>query len=100
MNKTSLAHPVVSQKRRDKAAPRTLYLLYSVRESPDGTEDVQLIGVYSSRAKAVAGRTRLQDRTRFLRGRRLPIGKADLDRDYWVEGYVTEPARHSRVGAR
>ena len=24
----------------------------------------------------------------------------NFDWDYWVEGYVTEPARHSRIGAR
>jgi hypothetical protein len=68
----------------------TVFLLWHVRELPDGEEDSKLIGVYSSRQAADAARDRAVQLPGF---RDLPDGftidSYEIDRDEWREGYGT-----------
>jgi hypothetical protein len=66
------------------------FIVQHVHTREDGTEDVKLIGVYSSHEQAQAAVTRM---------RRLPgfadavdgffIDEYQVDQDHWGEGYVT-----------
>ena len=68
----------------------SVFVVQHVHESEYGGEDVKLIGVYSTRETAEAA---------VERSSRLPgfsdasggfyIDEYRLDRDHWVEGYVT-----------
>ncbi len=68
----------------------TVYVLQHVRELPDGSEEVKLIGVFRTRQSA-------EDAARASSG--LPgfsdhrdgfsIDPYELDRAYWAEGFVT-----------
>jgi hypothetical protein len=71
--------------------PEYLYLLYRVRQSPDSHDQVQLLSVYSTRAKAVQTRKRLQQQRRLGSRTHLEIGVIRPDSDHWTEGYVTVP---------
>src|SRR5713101_6486394 len=77
---------------RRNDVPEHLYLLYCVRDSPDGHEQASLLGVYSTRAKALHTKKRLQPATRLAPRTRLQVGTAESNKDYWSEGYVTESA--------
>lgn len=80
---------------RSSDAPKHLYLLYCVRRPSDGQEQMSLLGVYSTRAKAVDGKRRLRRSTKVT-PTRFQIGEVEMDKDYWVAGYVTE--NRARIG--
>jgi hypothetical protein len=69
-----------------------VWLLWHVREFEDGHDDIKLIGVYSTRAKARAAKLLVCDQPGF---RQLPKGFVISDHDVdpervgWPEGYVT-----------
>ena len=79
----------------------TVFVLRHLHVLPSGEEDVKLIGVYSSMESARAAVGRLQNQPGFKDHPRIVdlendddeqgfhIGGYPLDRDYWVEGYVT-----------
>jgi hypothetical protein len=72
---------------------RTVFVLQHVREE-GGSEDVKLLGVYSSRHSADDAVARLKHRPGF---RDFPEGfhidPYDLDVDHWSEGFgVPHPA--------
>ena len=73
------------QKRKAEVFP-----LYHVHEFECGHEDVKLIGIFSTRAKAEAALALVRDQPGF---RDLPEGfsfePTQLDRIGWTEGYVT-----------
>ena len=68
----------------------SVYLLQHARPSPNGHEEVKLIGIYSSRQRAEAAIERLRSQPGFAG---IPDGftldEYDLDRDHWAEGFVT-----------
>jgi hypothetical protein len=79
----------------------TVIVLQHLHVLPTGEEDVKLIGVYRSLESARAAVGRLQSQPGFRdhpgivdppndEGKQgFHIGEYPLDKDYWVEGYVT-----------
>ncbi|MBK6688343.1 MAG: hypothetical protein IPG45_27990 [Deltaproteobacteria bacterium] len=66
----------------------TVFLLQHVYE-PDGREEIKLIGVYSTREKAEAARSRVSGQAGFRDyPEGLVISEQHLDRDSWSEGFV------------
>jgi hypothetical protein len=80
---------------------RTVFVLQHLHVLPTGEEDVKLIGVYSSLESARAAVGRLESQPGFKDHPRIVdsandeaeqgfhIGGYPLDRDHWVEGYIT-----------
>jgi hypothetical protein len=67
----------------------TVYVLQHEREHLSGRDDVRLIGVYSSRARARAAIRRLRSAPGFRDCRRgFYIDAYRVDEDHWVEGFV------------
>ncbi|ESQ80594.1 hypothetical protein [Asticcacaulis sp. YBE204] len=68
----------------------TVFALHHVHEFDDGTEDVKLIGIYSTLQNAEVARARLALQTGFSS---LPEGFSidtyEVDADQWAEGFVT-----------
>lgn len=59
-------------------------------ENPD-TEDVKVIGVYSSEAEARAAIERLRSQPGFCEHpRTFTVDGYELDRDHWVEGFASQ----------
>ncbi|MDB5327809.1 MAG: hypothetical protein JWM57_3378 [Phycisphaerales bacterium] len=73
-----------------KPAPTTVYLLEHEHEMPAGHDDVKLLGIYSSQAKAERARERLRLQPGF---REWPngfiISSHQVDQDELTEGFVT-----------
>lgn len=66
-----------------------IYLLQHVHVL-DSTEDVKVIGVYSSRGSAEAAKARLSQAPGFCDAADgFHIDEYELDKDQWVEGYST-----------
>ena len=68
----------------------TVYVLQHEHARAHGTEDVKIIGVYSSRENAQAAIKRLSLAPGFsdaLTG--FHIDEYQIDKDQWVEGYST-----------
>ena len=69
-----------------------VFLLHHVHEFEDGSEDVKLIGVYSSLERAEVARQRVVSLPGF---REHPEGfhvdRYLVDVDHWTDGYVTVP---------
>jgi hypothetical protein len=78
-----------------------VFVLQHLHVLPGGEEDVKLIGVYGSLDSARAAVERLRVQPGFRNHPRIVnaeidddeqgfhIGKYSLDKDHWVEGYVT-----------
>lgn len=68
-----------------------VYILQHSRELPDRTEDVKLIGVYSSEIDASRAMSRLRRAPGF---KEFPAGfsvdRYELDKDHWAEGFITD----------
>ena len=57
-----------------------------------GTEDVKVIGIYSSMAQAEAAITRLRQQPGFRDAQAgFHVDEYRLDEDHWAQGYVTMP---------
>ncbi len=70
----------------------TVYVVHHVHPFDDGSEDVKLIGVYSSLASATAAVARLKLQPGFAdHPAGFHIDPFDVDKDHWTEGFVTEP---------
>ena len=70
-----------------------VFLVQHVHEFGDGTEDVKIIGIYSTHeaAEAAVARTsRLEGFCDALDG--FSIDRYELDSDNWREGYFTADA--------
>lgn len=68
----------------------SFFVLQHVHEMADGTDDVKLIGVYSSRQKAREAATRLRRVPGFSEAQDgFHIDEYRLDEDQWAEGYAT-----------
>jgi hypothetical protein len=68
----------------------SVFVLQHVHETADGTEDVKLIGVYSSRQNAQAAAERLRSAAGFVDAPDgFHIDEYRVDQDQWTEGYVT-----------
>jgi hypothetical protein len=77
------------------------FVLEHVHELPSGEEDTKLVGIYSSRANALAAVDRLKSQPGFQQHsdvidpstspqtQGFYIGEYVVDQDYWSEGYVT-----------
>jgi hypothetical protein len=69
-----------------------VYLLWFVKEMPEGVEDIELlIGVYSSEKEAEAAVQRLKDKrglVEFQEG--FQIHPYRLNCDDWTEGFVVD----------
>ncbi|MFP5213353.1 MAG: hypothetical protein ACLGPL_08240 [Acidobacteriota bacterium] len=71
---------------------KIVYLLQHTHEFGESTEDVKIIGIYSSRTKAEAAIERLRLKPGFSETPDgFTIDEYDLDLDHWEEGYVTIP---------
>ncbi|HET6576403.1 MAG TPA: hypothetical protein VFG68_22580 [Fimbriiglobus sp.] len=67
----------------------SVFVLQHVHSREDGSEDVKIIGVYSSREKAESAVTRLRYRPGFSDAPDgFPIDEYRVDQDQWAEGYV------------
>jgi hypothetical protein len=67
-----------------------VYVLQHVHAFDDDEEDVKFLGVYSSRENAQVAVTRLSQAPGFCDARDgFHIDEYELDKDHWVEGYVT-----------
>lgn len=67
-----------------------IFIVQHVHDFEDGTEDVKLIGVYRSRENAEKAIVRLSYQPGFRDTKDgFSIDKYELDKDQWVEGYVT-----------
>ncbi len=67
-----------------------VFVLQHVHTRGDGEEDVKLIGVYSSLAKARAAQKRLGQMPGFIDGKDgFHIDEYRIDQDHWIEGFVT-----------
>ena len=67
-----------------------VFVLQHVHTLDDGTEDVKLVGVYSSRENAQAAASRLAQAPGFSEAPDgFDIDEYQLDKDQWVEGYST-----------
>jgi hypothetical protein len=70
--------------------PHTVFVVQHVHELPDGTEDVKLVGVYSSLGHAEAAVARAAAQPGFRDASDgFHIDPYDLDVDHWPEGFVT-----------
>jgi hypothetical protein len=68
----------------------SVFLVQHVHELDDDREDVKLIGVYSSQAKAQAAVERLRDAPGFSAAQGgFHIEEYPLDKDHWTEGYIS-----------
>jgi hypothetical protein len=80
----------------------TVFVVQHLHLLPHGEEDVKLIGVYTSRAFAVAATERLAQHPGFsdfaeivdpavcpTDAQGFYLSEMSLDLDYWSEGYVT-----------
>jgi hypothetical protein len=76
-----------------------VYLRWHSHDLGGGETDDKLIGVYSSEAEAKAAQTR---KLQFEGFREAPegfqIGRIELNRDQWSEGFVTETHGRSNDG--
>lgn len=64
--------------------------LYHVLETPYGTDDIKLIGVYTSHKKAKKAKERIRDEKGFRNYQEcFEIHRCTLNREGWQEGYVT-----------
>ena len=68
----------------------TVFVLQHSHEFDDGTEDVKMIGVYSSRTRAEAAVARLKTVPGFASSPEgFVIDEYELDVDHWRDGFVT-----------
>ncbi|MBD8900589.1 serine kinase [Rhodanobacter sp. DHG33] len=79
----------------------TVFLVQHSRVLPSGTEDVKIIGVYRTLDTAKAAIQRLETQPGFAKHPNIIdpgvaaeesgfyIGEYELDRDHWVDGFVT-----------
>jgi len=81
---------------------KSVFILQHLHILPDDTEDVKIIGIYSSEANAKEALERLKNQPGFCDSPELKnphedevttsgfyIDEYKLDSDHWVEGYVT-----------
>lgn len=67
-----------------------LYLLHHVREVDEDSDDVKLIGIYSSEEKAREVIAQLRDQPGFRDHQEgFAISEATLDHTEWSEGFLT-----------
>ena len=68
----------------------SVFVLQHVHSQDDGSEDVKLIGVYSSSEKAREATARLARLPGFADAPDgFHIDEYRLDQDHWAEGYVS-----------
>ena len=74
----------------DSSPPQVVFLLWHVKELPDGDEDSKLIGVYATVEDADAARNRVLPQPGF---RDFPDGfqvsQYTVGKDNWAEGFIT-----------
>jgi hypothetical protein len=69
-----------------------VYLLWFVREMPEGVEDVELlIGVYSSEIEAKAAIEHVKNQRGFVDYQEgFEISPYQLNHDNWTEGFILD----------
>ena len=69
-----------------------VYLLWFVKEMPEGDEDIELlVGVYSSKEEAENAIERVKDEKGFSDFREgFQIRPYQLDRDHWTKGFIID----------
>ena len=69
-----------------------VYLLWFVKEMPNGVEDIELlIGAYSSNEEANAAIARVKDEKGFSDFQEgFQIHPHELDRDSWTKGFIVD----------
>ena len=67
-----------------------IYYLYHVRYEDTDDEDVQIIGIYSSRKQAKLALERMKKKTGFIDfPNDFQIVQSVLNREGWVDGFIT-----------
>jgi hypothetical protein len=67
-----------------------VFILWHVSRMPNGEEDIKLIGVYSTEAKAEKARVRSSRLSGFSDAPDgFEVGSYTVDRDSWTEGFVS-----------
>jgi hypothetical protein len=67
-----------------------VFVLLHAHETSPGQEDIKLIGVYSTEAKADSALRRSESLPGFSSSREgFHIQAYQLDKDHWAEGFVT-----------
>jgi hypothetical protein len=68
-----------------------VFIVQHMHDFDDGTEEVKFIGVYRSRDNAEEAVSRLSILPGFKNAKDgFSIDKYELDKDHWIEGYVTQ----------
>ncbi|ECC1671396.1 hypothetical protein [Salmonella enterica] len=71
-----------------------VYFLYHLRDEGTKDEDVKLIGIYTSHDLALNAQKKLMAQPGFIDyPHGFKIVNIELNRDSWVEGFVTRPGR-------
>ena len=78
---------------------RTVFVVQHEHELPSGCEDVKLLGIYSTRARAESA----AEHAKTLQGfSAVPDGffidEYELDASHWTEGYATMEGDQERDG--
>ena len=67
-----------------------VFVLWHVKELPDGEDDAKLIGVYSSQETANSAKERMLSQPGFSDvPQGFVIDRYEVDQDHWTEGFVT-----------
>jgi len=67
-----------------------VFVVQHVHEFDDGTEDVKLIGVYSTEERANAAVGRLKDQPGFRDAPKgFSVDRYPMDKDHWLGGFET-----------
>lgn len=70
--------------------PSTVFLVHHVHEFENGSEDVKLIGVYTSQADAEAAVARVRDQPGFRdHTAGFDISEIRVGEDHWTEGFIS-----------
>jgi hypothetical protein len=68
-----------------------VWLLWHVRELPDGEEDPKLLGVYASPEDAEQAKVRVESQPGFRDSPEgFEVSRMTVGKDHWTEGFVTE----------
>lgn len=68
----------------------SVFLLWHVHEFPNREDDEKLIGVYASRADAIAAIERVRTQPGFAEHPEgFLVDEYEIGKDHWVEGFVT-----------
>ena len=74
------------------SALRFVYIVQHVHKITEDNEDIKFVGVYSTQRTAREAVSRLRRAEGFRdHPRGFYVGKYEIDKDHWIEGFITVP---------